>query len=478
MSTATATRSTTHTAVRPGAAPLAVEGRILVVDDLLQVREAIAANLRALGCEVVALPSAIAALEQLQRESFDLVLTDLQMPGMDGLEFIRRIQERQLGVQVIVITAYADVDSAVEAMRHGAFDYVRKPFSAEQLEQLVAAALAHGRRLDRTSSIDRTTPGAPLLIGSSPAMQALRQRIAQVAPTPEPVLITGESGTGKELVARSIHAQSDRAAAPLIQLNCAALPEQLAESELFGHRPGAFTGAAAARTGYFEVANSGTLQLDEISETPLSLQAKLLRVLQEQAFQRVGSSETIRVDVRVLATSNRDLPQEVREGRFREDLYFRLNVLPMVVPPLRQRPGDIPELLDFFLEQSAARLDKPKCALTDGALNLLQSYHWPGNVRELQNIVRGAVVLNQGHPIGPDDLKPWLLENPSAGQQPALNVSAGISLRQMERQLIEATLEAFDGHREKTAKALGIGLRTLTGKLKDYGYTARRSGAL
>lgn len=472
MSSAAVARSAAKSAV-----PAAPEGRVLVVDDLPHVREAIAANLLAIGYDVVALPSAIAALERLEHESFDVVLTDLQMPGMDGLEFIRRIQKRQFGVQVVVITAYADVDSAVEAMRHGAFDYVKKPFSAEQLEELVAAAMAHGRRLDRASSIDRTKPGDPVLIGSSPAMQALRQRIAQVAPTPEPVLITGESGTGKEVVARCIHAQSNRAAAPFIQLNCAALPEQLAESELFGHRPGAFTGAATARTGYFEVANTGTIQLDEISETPIALQAKLLRVLQEQAFQRVGSSETVRVDVRVLATSNRDLPAEVREGRFREDLYFRLNVLPMVVPPLRERRADIPELLDYFLEQSAARLGKPKCELTPGALDLLQSYHWPGNVRELQNIVRGATVLNHGQPIGPDELKPWLMGTPGRAEPQTLNVAAGVSLRQMERQLIEATLKAFGGHREKTAKALGIGLRTLTGKLKDYGYTSCRSGS-
>ena len=471
MSAAAVARS-----AKPTAAP-APEGRVLVVDDLLQVREAIAANLQAIGYDAVALPSAIAALERLEHESFDVVLTDLQMPGMDGLEFIRRIQKRQFGVQVAVITAYADVDSAVEAMRHGAFDYVKKPFSAEQLEQLVAAAMAHGRRLDQASSIDRGKPGDPVLIGTSPAMQALRQRIAQVAPTPEPVLITGESGTGKEVVARCIHAQSNRAAAPFIQLNCAALPEQLAESELFGHRPGAFTGAATARTGYFEVANTGTIQLDEISETPIALQAKLLRVLQEQAFQRVGSSETIQVDVRVLATSNRDLPAEVCEGRFREDLYFRLNVLPMVVPPLRDRREDIPELLDHFLAQTAARLGKPKCELTAGALDLLQTYHWPGNVRELQNIVRGASVLNRGEPIGPDELKPWLMGTPGREEQPTVNVAAGVSLRQMERQLIEATLKAFGGHREKTAKALGIGLRTLTGKLKDYGYTSCRSGS-
>ncbi len=452
-------------------------GRVLVVDDLPKVRESIADSLRALGYDVLALPSAVKALAHLAQESFDVVLTDLQMPGMDGLEFIRRIEQAGHNVPVVMITAYAEVDSAVEAMRHGAFDYVKKPFSGEQLEQIIAAAMAHGRRLDRAAALDQKwRPGDPVaLIGSSPSMQALRQRIAQLAPTPEPVLITGESGTGKELVARSIHCLSRRAESPLVQINCAALPEQLAESELFGHRAGAFTGAATSRTGYFEVAHGGTLQLDEISETPLGLQAKLLRVLQEQSFQPVGSSESIRVDVRVLATSNRDLPAEVRQGRFREDLYFRLNVLPLYVPPLRDRRSDIPELLDYFLPAVAQRLGKPPCTICPQAIELLTNYHWPGNVRELQNIVRGASVLNQGQPIRPDDLKPWLLEEPKHAHGSAVTVAAGISLRQMERQLIEATLDSFDGHREKTAKALGIGLRTLTGKLKDYGYTGKTS---
>ncbi len=454
-------------------------GRVLVVDDLPKVRESIADSLRSLGYEVLALPSAVTALTHLQRESFDVVLTDLQMPGMDGLEFIRRIEKAGHNVPVVMITAYAEVDSAVEAMRHGAFDYVKKPFSGEQLEQMVASAIAHGRRQDVAAAIDRKwRPGEEVaLIGSSPAMQLLRKRITQLAPTSEPVLITGESGTGKELVARGIHQQSSRAGQPLVQLNCAALPEQLAESELFGHRAGAFTGAATARTGYFEVADGGTLQLDEISETPVTLQAKLLRVLQEQAFQRVGDSETVRVDVRVLATSNRDLPHEVRHGRFRQDLYFRLNVLPLAVPALRDRRGDIPELLDYFLPAVAERLGKPACSMLSDAVELLSEYHWPGNVRELQNIVRGVSVLNQGHPISADDLRPWLIENHSSQAEPAVSVAAGVSLRQMERQLIEATLNAFDGHREKTAKALGIGLRTLTGKLKDYGYTCKHGSA-
>ena len=450
-------------AARTKAASRTSPGRVLVVDDLPHVRESIADSLRALDYEVVTAPSAIAALPLLSRESFDVVLTDLQMPGMDGLEFVRRIEREGCNVPVVMITAYAEVDTAVQAMRHGAFDYVKKPFSAEQLEQIVAAAIAHGKRGDRSGRLDH--PWRP---GDGVALQALRRQIAQVAPTPEPVLIRGESGTGKELVARSIHALSGRAEAAFVQLNCAALPETLAESELFGHRPGAFTGAATERTGHFEVANGGTIQLDEVSETPLSLQAKLLRVLQEQTFQRVGSSESIHVDVRVLAASNRDLPAEVRAGRFRQDLYFRLNVLPLSVPALRERPDDIPELRDHFLAAVAQRLGKPACTISPAAVEMLMAYHWPGNVRELQNIVRGASVLNSGQPISPDDLKPWLLEKPREATGHAVSVSAGVSLRQMERQLIEATLAAYDGHRERTAKVLGIGLRTLTGRLKEY----------
>ena len=313
------------------------------------------------------------------------------------------------------------------------------------------------------------------MIGSSAKMQALRSTIARVGPTSETILICGESGTGKELVAQSVHATSQRAAAPLVSLNCPVLSAHLLESELFGHERGAFTGADAARTGRFELADKGTILLDEISEIDLGLQAKLLRVLQEKCFERVGSSKTLHVDVRVLATTNRDLRAEATAGRFREDLFYRLAVIPLVVPALRERREDVPELAEHLLARSARRLRHEPCVLEPAALELLVAYHWPGNVRELDNLLTRASVLNTGAPITADELRPWLIAAPQndVASSSVLSAPIGLSLHDMERKLIQATLERFDGHRAKTAEALGIGLRTLSGKLKEYGYAPR-----
>ncbi|MCL6505160.1 MAG: sigma-54 dependent transcriptional regulator, partial [Pirellulales bacterium] len=308
---------------------------------------------------------------------------------------------------------------------------------------------------------------------SSKAMQRLRQAIARAAPTEETILITGESGTGKELVARAIHAASRRAGKALISLNCPVLSAQLMESELFGHERGAFTGADSPRTGRFELADGGTIFLDEITEIDPPLQAKLLRVLQEKCFERVGSSLTRQVDVRVLASTNRDLRALVAEGRFREDLFFRLAVIPLEVPPLRQRLEDLPELVEHFQQRAAARLGRAPCELDDTARALLENYHWPGNVRELENIVTRASVLYEGRRVTAEDLRPWLIEAPGSNASAGATVPVGLSLQEMERKLIEATLAHFEGHRAKTARALGIGLRTLSGKLKEYGYAPR-----
>jgi transcriptional regulator with GAF, ATPase, and Fis domain len=317
------------------------------------------------------------------------------------------------------------------------------------------------------------------MIGGSPAMHELRSRIAQVAATDETVLICGESGTGKELVAQSIHALSRRAAGPLVSLNCPVLSAQLTESELFGHKRGAFTGAEADRTGRFEAAHSGSILLDEITEIDLSLQAKLLRVLQERSFERVGASDTVSVDVRVIATTNRDLLAEITAGRFREDLYFRLAVVPIVLPPLRARENDVLELADHFLAQAAERLGRKSVTLEPSARELLSAYNWPGNVRELHNIITRACVLNQGSPIAAAELRPWL-RNSGAVESPASQVTDEaiaipdeITLDEMERRLIVATLKRCDGHRAKAAEKLGIGLRTLSGKLRAYGYAPR-----
>jgi DNA-binding NtrC family response regulator len=360
-------------------------------------------------------------------------------------------------------------------MRHGAFDYIEKPFNVDQLERLVAQAIRHGRLIKQeTSGGSRGSPcRPPVMIGSSVQMQMLRARIAQVASTSETVLITGESGTGKELVARAIHAASDRSKKELVSLNCPVLSAQLMESELFGHERGAFTSADTQRIGRFESADGGTIMLDEISEIDPRLQAKLLRVLQERTFERVGSNQTIRVDVRVLATTNRNLHAEVMAGRFREDLYFRLAVVPLSVPPLRDRREDIPELVDYFFARCGERLQREPCTLHPPALQLLTEYHWPGNVRELENIVTRASILHAGQPIAADDLRRWLVAGPEGRETQAESVPIGISLQEMERKMIEATLERFGGHRAKTAEALGIGLRTLSGKLRQYGYAPR-----
>ncbi|REJ67443.1 MAG: sigma-54-dependent Fis family transcriptional regulator, partial [Planctomycetota bacterium] len=392
--------------IRSDQAAHAPGGRVLVVDDHEEARESIAEILRHSDHEVHCSPSAAEALRRLDDESYDVVLTDLNMPGMSGIELIRHLEKREHGAQIVMVTAYASVATAVEAMRRGAFDYIEKPFTAAKIEQLVARAIERGRMLDQRYACDRTTTATageanskatessgPAMIGESPVMAALRERIAQIAPTLETVLISGESGTGKELVARAVHAQSERAESPLVSLNCPVLSAQLMESELFGHERGAFTGADAPRTGRFELADGGTILLDEITEIELPLQAKLLRVLQERSFERVGTSRSISVDVRVLATTNRDLQDEVGEGRFREDLYFRLAVVPLVVPPLRQRCEDIPLLVAHFKDHAAARLQRDPVVFDSSAEQLLQDYRWPGNVRELQNIVTRASVL-------------------------------------------------------------------------------------
>ncbi len=455
---------------------ISTPGRVLVVDDHLQARESMADVLRQSGHAVDCCSSAIEALQILHRQSYDCIVTDLKMPGMNGVEFIIELQQRRNAAQVVMVTAHASVSSAVEAMRHGAYDYIEKPFDADQLEQLVDQAIRQGRLLHKSDGgagrIDGCDP--PVMIGSSPEIEALRVKILQVAPTPETILISGESGTGKELVARALHAASDRAGGPLISVNCPALSAHLMESELFGHEKGAFTGADAQRAGRFELAAAGSLLLDEVTEIDLALQAKLLRVLQEKTFERVGSSQTMRANVRVLATTNRDLMAEVKAGRFRHDLYYRLAVLPLYVPPLRDRRGDVPELADYFLNRCAQRLQRDPCLLRPDAMELLVHHHWPGNVRELEHIVTRASVFYGGKSVTAEELRRWLIGGEESGASGThAGVPVGISLEEMERKLIEATLEHFGGHRAKTAQALGIGLRTLSGKLRQYGYAPR-----
>jgi DNA-binding NtrC family response regulator len=458
-------------------------GRVLVVDDNARARQSIADVLRAAGHDVAASGSAIEALKMVEKTSFDVIVTDLQMPGMDGLAFIRTLAERRVESQIVMITAFASVTSAVEAMRFGAFDYIEKPFDVEQLETLIARALRHGEKIGQRSSVPVPSPAwQSIMVGTSSLMQQLRERIAQAAPTNETILIMGESGTGKELVARCLHAASSRSGRALVGLNCPALSPQLMESELFGHERGAFTSADAPRVGRFELAEGGTILLDEITEIAMSLQAKLLRVLQERCYERVGASESRQADVRVVATTNRDLQAEVMAGRFRQDLYYRLAVVPIAVPALRQRLDDVPLLVTHFAAEAAGRLGRQPCELSENGLDLLCTYHWPGNVRELQNLITRASVLTTGGQITADDLRLWLIdptgncrttELADSDAQGPESISVGTRLEDMERRLIETTLEHYDGHRAKAAQALGIGIRTLTNKLRLYGYAPR-----
>jgi DNA-binding NtrC family response regulator len=477
--------------------------RILIVDDHDQARQAMADTLHHAGHDVQSCSSAAAALQLMDDDEFQVVVTDLRMPGMSGLELLRAITSRPSPPSVILVTAHGTVNLAVEAMRHGAFDFIEKPFAPNELESLIQRAIQAGEAVSQETGV----PQSDLLLGNSPAMTLLRQRLQAVAQTSETVLISGESGTGKELVAKTLHQLSLRRERAFVALNCPALSPQLMESELFGHEKGAFTGAEVQRIGRFELADCGTLLLDEVSEIDPTLQAKLLRVLQERAFERVGSSVTRPVDVRVIATTNRQLGDCVREGAFRGDLYFRLAVLPVSVPALRERPTDIPMLCQHFLAAAAQRMERGPCRLDDGAVDLLVRYRWPGNVRELENLMTRATVLASAEIISAEHIRPWLAdggcqgagehslfasdadvhagryevshfrmaggEGAAVGGEFGGRLSVGLSLGEMERKLIEATLQQFDGHREKTSKALGIGVRTLNNKLRAYGYGPR-----
>jgi two-component system response regulator AtoC len=453
--------------------------RVLVVDDDRFMRGSLVDALEGADHEAVACEGAEAALARLAGESFDVAITDLKMPGMGGLEFVARARELDPRLPVVVITAHGTVETAVQAMKRGAFDYILKPFGEQELTLLVAKALEHRRLVGENEALRgelrRGGRERPLL-GESAAIRAVRERIAAVADSGATVLIHGETGTGKELVAREIHYSSPRAERPFITVNCAALSAGLLESELFGHEKGAFTGADRRRAGRFELAEGGTLLLDEVSEIEPNLQAKLLRVLQEREFERVGSEKTIRCDVRVLATTNRDLEIEVREGRFREDLYFRLAIVPIEIPPLRERKEDISALARAFQARSERNTGRPARTLGEATLRRLSAYHWPGNVRELENLIERAVLLSTGSELE--------IEGIGVGT-PARHVSEadvealrGLSLEDVERLHIEDTLKQFGGHQRRTAESLGIGVRTLRDKIKRWGLRVGRGEAV
>jgi len=442
--------------------------RIAVVDDQELLRDSLACTLSRAGYTVFSYSDADTALNSIKKHSFDIVITDLKMPGMDGVELLREIRRSGLDMPVIVMTAFGSVSSAVEAMKLGAYDYIQKPFEADEIELLVSRALQTSSLRRENEALKRTASdmnNSRELVGESLIMRQLREQISRIAPSDSTVLIEGESGTGKELIARAIYRQSNRSDKPMLCLNCAALSENLLESELFGHEKGAFTGADKLRKGRFELADGGTLLLDEISEIPLTLQAKLLRVLQEQEFERVGSSVTRQIDVRVIATTNRNLQQWVSEGKFREDLYYRLSVLPIYISPLRERREDIPLLAEYFLRRIAEREGREPGRLNKAVIKCLMEYNWPGNVRELENLIERAWVLSGGQQITAEMIRPWLMNSRADGM---LKARHGHLMEDMERELILKTLEQYNGHRAKTAQALGIGLRTLGLKLKRW----------
>ncbi|MCC6424123.1 MAG: sigma-54-dependent Fis family transcriptional regulator [Phycisphaerales bacterium] len=441
--------------------------RILIADDQEMMRDSLAATLARQGHEPVACADGAMAASKLAEGRFDLLITDLKMPKLTGIELLAEARKLRPEMPVVLMTAFATVQTAVEAMKLGAYDYIQKPFDGEEIKLLVERTLEHNRLIKENAALRSMTELSAQrpLIGSSESMKGIRQTIEQIGRSSATVLIRGESGTGKELVARAIHQASERRDRPMLAVNCAALSENLLESELFGHEKGSFTGADRLRRGRFELADGGTLLLDEISEIAPALQAKLLRVLQENQFERVGSSLTQQVDVRVVATSNRDLEEEVQSGRFRQDLYYRLNVVPMDLPPLRSRSEDVPELARHFLHQIARRENSAFRHIESEAMRLLEKYPWPGNVRELQNIIERASVLErQEGVVRASTIEPWL-KTRSAEQVGDL---AGKPLADVEKQVILSTLERFKGHRIKTAGALGIGVRTLGMKLKKW----------
>jgi len=450
--------------------------RILVADDQDMMRDSLAGILAREHHEVVSASDGPAAVSRLGAGRFDLLITDLKMPRMTGLELLAEAKRLRPEMPVIMMTAHASVPTAVEAMKQGAYDYIQKPFDGDAIKVLVERALEHSRLVRENQALRCMTElAAPRpLIGNGPSMQEVRRKIELVARSSATVLIRGESGTGKEVVARAIHQSSDRRERPMLAVNCAALSENLLESELFGHEKGAFTGADRMRRGRFELADGGTLLLDEISEIAPSLQAKLLRVLQESTFERVGSSISQQVDVRVIATTNRHLERAVAEGKFREDLFYRLNVVPIDLPPLRRRGEDVPDLCRHFLHQIAKRDRSPFRHIEPEALRLLQRYDWPGNVRELQNIVERACVLEtEPGVVRATTIGPWLGASDGAAIRPSAGSSAveelaGKPLADIEKQVILSTLQQFKGHRAKTAVALGIGIRTLGMKLKRW----------
>jgi two-component system nitrogen regulation response regulator NtrX len=452
---------------------------ILIVDDEPGVRTALSGVLRDEGYDVDAVDSGEACLERLARQAYDVVVLDIWLPGMDGLATLSRMRERQIDSQVVIISGHGNVESAVRAIKMGAFDFVEKPLSLEKTVLVVRNALRQRNLEAENLALRAKVDAQHQMIGESYAMAKLREQVAMAAPTNGRVLIIGENGTGKELVARNIHGMSRRRSAPFVEVNCAAIPEELIESELFGHVRGAFTGAVADRRGKFETAHGGTIFLDEIGDMSLKTQAKVLRVLQEQVMEPVGGSTRIRVDARVLAATNKDLPTEIRAGRFREDLYFRLNVVPIFVPPLRERVEDVALLADHFMAMLAREYGRRPKTFDADAVTALQRYPWPGNVRELRNLVERLMIMVPGDRVSSRDLT-FLEQGLVATPHATTTVTAITPLHEardeFEKQYILRALAAQQGNMSRTAEVLGVERSNLYRKMRAFGIMPARRG--
>jgi len=444
--------------------------RILIVEDDESLGRVMQAQLNKEGYQPTRVADAQAAIQVLEKTDQHLILTDLNLPGMSGLELLKKVHTDYPATAVVVMTAFGTVQSAVEAMKSGAYDYILKPILPFELKALVSRALDHYRLIEEVQILRKSLDqkyGFEHIIGSSQALLDALDRAMRVAATDATILIQGETGTGKELIAKAIHQQSPRSARPFAAINCAAIPRELLESELFGYLKGSFTGALTHKRGKVEAVEGGTLLLDEIGEMPLELQVRILRLIQEKEIEKVGATAPTKVDVRILAATHRNLAAMVQQGTFREDLYYRLLVVPVEIPPLRDRVGDIPELVEFFFSKCKLKYRRPDLTLPASLLPCFTNYNWPGNVRQLENVVERIVLLTRTPEITPDILPEFLRVNPAAGPHAPLP-EEGVSLQAVERDLILRTLAKFDGNQTQTAHYLGLSRRTLTYRLKKH----------
>jgi len=445
----------------------------LIVDDEAGVRASLGGVLRDEGYAVDGVESGEAALEAVGRRAYDVMLLDIWLPGIDGLVTLERLRERRLDTEVIMISGHGNIESAVRATKLGAFDFIEKPLSLEKTVLAVRNALRQRRLEVENRALRARVESRYTIVGESRAMMSLREEIAMAAPSNGRVLVSGENGTGKELVARHVHALSHRSAGPFIEVNCAALPEELIESELFGHARGAFTGAVADRRGKFELANAGTLFLDEVADMSLKTQAKVLRALQEQVIEPVGGHSSIRVDVRVIAATNKNLVDEIRAGQFREDLYFRLNVIPILVPPLRARGDDVVRLAEHFVSVFGREYGRAPKTISGDALQAIRAYAWPGNVRELRNVIERLMIMVPGPDIHAGDL-PFISQPPNGEAVSERAVKPLFDARDAwERAYILDALSAFDGNISRTSEALGLERSNLYKKMRSLGIAPR-----